>query len=308
MLCCICAPLTFYRTVDMKWNLGRLLCKLGPGLQATNVIVTAFSITAIALDRWDFIANKGKNSTKRFIVNSCLFLIWIMALVISLPLFISNDLKIIQLKSTKEELYSICGEIWFDMEIKYISTVVLALFQYVMPVIIIASSNYKICTFLRYHVKSTYSRRIKDTSKKTSSSLRHGKNADVKELESCTNTNKADDKIKIEIVHSSYSFKNDQKFARSKNILLLVSLSFIICWLPLLSYNMYLDFTNEKIQSSQNFGVTYLTTHVIAMTSCCINPILYGLENTNFKQELHNIVSTYFSTNNTKAENEELKD
>ena len=53
-----------------------------------------------------------------------------MAAAISIPLFIVNDVKIIQLKSSKEVLYSVCEEIWFDTELKYIYTSTIMLFQY----------------------------------------------------------------------------------------------------------------------------------------------------------------------------------
>lgn len=308
LICSICAPLTMYRAVDVKWNLGRLLCKLGPGLQSSNVIVTAFSITAIALDRWDFIANKGKNSTKKFIVNFGLFTIWILAFCVSIPLFIVNDLKVIQLKSSKEVLYSVCEEIWFDMDFKYIFSVTIMLFQYGFPVIVIASANFKIINFLRYHVKTTYSKSLK--------SKPHQKSTIKRPLKSMTNTDekesvqgedsmsKTEEKIKIEVVQC-YSFKNARKFSRSRNILLLVSLSFIICWLPLLLFNTFLDFSKEKNLKGSTIAALYIISHLIAMTSCCINPVLYGLENTNFKQELQNMVTTYFSTNGTKGDNDE---
>ena len=309
LICSICAPLTMYRTVDVKWNLGRLLCKLGPGLQSSNVIVTAFSITAIALDRWDFIANKGKNSTKKFIVNFGLFTIWILAFCISIPLFIVNDLKVIQLKSTKEVLYSVCEEIWFDMDFKYIFSVTIMLFQYGFPVVVIASANYKIINFLRYHVKTTYSKSLKSRTDCKKSIKRPNKSTtNTGEIESeqvDDASNKTEEKIKIEVVQC-YSFKNKKKFSKSRNILLLVSLSFIICWLPLLLFNTFLDFSKEKNLKGSTIGALYIISHIIAMTSCCINPILYGLENTNFKQELQNMVTTYFSTNGTRADQEEF--
>ncbi len=182
------------------------------------------------------------------------------------------------------------------------------LFQYGFPVIVIASANFKIINFLRYHVKTTYSKSFKSkTDKKTLSMIKRpyksATNIEEKETEQGDNPGiNAEEKIKIEIVHS-YSFKNDRKFSRSRNILLLVSLSFIVCWLPLLLFNLFLDFSKEKNLKGSTIGALYIMSHLIAMTSCCINPILYGLENTNFKQELQNMVSSYFSTNGTKIEN-----
>ena len=178
------------------------------------------------------------------------------------------------------------------------------------PVIIIASANFKIINFLRYHVKTTYSKnpKKKKETKREFSLKRLNKIPEIiEENESCNtlDATKSEDKIKIEIIQN-YSFKNDKKFARSKNILALVSLSFIVCWLPLLLFNTFLDFSKEKTLKGQTVAITYLITHLIAMTQCCINPILYGLENTNFKHELYNMVSTYFSTTGTKVENDDL--
>ena len=55
----------FKRYIWIDWRLGRLLCKLAPGLQATISLVCVFSIATIAVDRWIFILNTGKNKTKK---------------------------------------------------------------------------------------------------------------------------------------------------------------------------------------------------------------------------------------------------
>jgi hypothetical protein len=284
--------------MDVKWDLGRILCKLGPGLQTTNALVCAFSITAIAVDRWHFIVNQGKD--KKLLMSISIFLIWAVSFLTAVPSFIVNDEKVFQLKSTKEVLYVVCEEIWFDLSFKYIYSIVVVLFQYVLPVIIIASTNYKICSFLHFHVASLYSHKFK----------RGFQREDENKAQIVHESLVMNDKSVIVAKQNSFYDDGDysssyersasttvirtgsKKFTKSKNLLLLVSLCFAFCWLPLILLNICLDFLPAlKNLDGMEMASVYLIGHLVAVSSCCMNPILYGLENTNFKNEIGYMVS-----------------
>lgn len=70
-------------------------------------MVTAFSIATIAIDRWQFITASGKDRSTTLSTFLCILLIWILALIISLPSFIVNDLKYVKLVETNETLYKV---------------------------------------------------------------------------------------------------------------------------------------------------------------------------------------------------------
>lgn len=50
-LCAFSIPFMTYKTLRHTWIFGQFLCRLAPFFQATNVLVSTMSITAIALDR-----------------------------------------------------------------------------------------------------------------------------------------------------------------------------------------------------------------------------------------------------------------
>lgn len=50
-LCLVCMPFTLVSILKRRWTLGLLLCKAVPALQGANIMVSAGTITAIAMDR-----------------------------------------------------------------------------------------------------------------------------------------------------------------------------------------------------------------------------------------------------------------
>ncbi|XP_060068483.1 neuropeptide Y receptor type 1-like [Ylistrum balloti] len=72
-----------------------------------------------------------------------------------------------------------------------------------------------------------------------------------------------------------------------KNIILLTSIavSFAITWLPLTLTNLLADL-NYQLFTGINFNWLKAICHLLAMSSVCINPIIYGWFNSNFRREI----------------------
>lgn len=51
LLCLVCMPFTLVSILKRRWTLGLLLCKMVPAIQGANIMVSAGTISAIALDR-----------------------------------------------------------------------------------------------------------------------------------------------------------------------------------------------------------------------------------------------------------------
>ena len=81
---------------------GGLLCKLVAGLQATSIFVSAISITAIALDRYQVIVNPTRQACHPLKTMITLTCIWILALILASPLFYYRTVESISLKSLSE--------------------------------------------------------------------------------------------------------------------------------------------------------------------------------------------------------------
>jgi hypothetical protein len=289
LLCSICAPLTLQRYLSINWRYGRALCRLGPFFQQTNTLVSVFSIVTIAIDRWIFILNTGKDNTKKIFLYGSLILIWTLAVVLCLPVYLVTDQINVRLKGMNENLIQLCEERWplnFDHNMKHMYLILIILIQFVVPVMIVVATNLKICYFL-IHMPTFYSSEIYKKSKtnlNANQAINENQQLETTESSSRKNllSNNSENLAAVVKRHNK-----TRKFARSKRILLFVCGSFVFCWLPLLILNIYLDFFNMKyIVNEEHLGPIFLTFHLIAMLSSCINPILYGLLNKNFYQSL----------------------
>ena len=59
---------------------------------------------------------------------------------------------------------------------------------------------------------------------------------------------------------------------------------FVVCWLPLNVLHVAQEY-NEQLPFWDKFLITFLVTHLIAMSSVVYNPFLYAWMNENFKKE-----------------------
>ncbi|XP_069141049.1 neuropeptide Y receptor type 6-like [Argopecten irradians] len=72
-----------------------------------------------------------------------------------------------------------------------------------------------------------------------------------------------------------------------KNIILLTSITvvFALTWLPLTLINLLADI-NYELFTGINWNWLIAICHILAMSSVCINPIIYGWFNSNYRREI----------------------
>ncbi|XP_023667470.2 neuropeptide Y receptor Y8a [Paramormyrops kingsleyae] len=81
--------------------------------------------------------------------------------------------------------------------------------------------------------------------------------------------------------------------ARHINVMLVcIVVAFALCWLPLHVFNTLFDWNDQALRSCQHDAV-FSACHLLAMASTCVNPIIYGFLNSNFKKELGAILRRY---------------
>ncbi|KAG7169641.1 Neuropeptide F receptor-like 2 [Homarus americanus] len=73
---------------------------------------------------------------------------------------------------------------------------------------------------------------------------------------------------------------------RTTILLTSIAVTFAICWLPWHVVNLLADFNYAGFQEPEYFYVVFGSCHAVAMSSACINPILYGWLNTNLRKEM----------------------
>ena len=87
----------------------------------------------------------------------------------------------------------------------------------------------------------------------------------------------------------SRAMKEASRHRKNSTLLMSIAVMFALCWFPLTLLNFLADF-NHKLFMFQNFLLAFAVAHILAMISACLNPIMYGWFNTNFRTEFTNVV------------------
>uniref|UniRef100_A0A3Q0SB61 Neuropeptide Y receptor Y4 n=1 Tax=Amphilophus citrinellus TaxID=61819 RepID=A0A3Q0SB61_AMPCI len=78
--------------------------------------------------------------------------------------------------------------------------------------------------------------------------------------------------------------------SRRINIMLVALITvFALCWLPLTIFNVVSDWNQEALPVCHH-NLLFSLCHLLAMSSTCINPIIYGFLNSNFRQEVSEVL------------------
>ncbi|KAK9543067.1 hypothetical protein VZT92_000876 [Zoarces viviparus] len=98
------APVEASSYLSEEWLFGRVGCKVIPFIQLTSVGVSAFTLTALAADRYRAIVKPLKIRTSS--TTTCIVLraalIWLLSLVLAIPEAVFSDLHTINVTSTNE--------------------------------------------------------------------------------------------------------------------------------------------------------------------------------------------------------------
>ena len=84
----------------------------------------------------------------------------------------------------------------------------------------------------------------------------------------------------------------NQRMTHSRRVnVMLVALvtAFALCWLPLTMFNVVSDWYQEALPVCHH-DLLFSLCHLLAMSSTCINPIIYGFLNSNFRQEVREML------------------
>ncbi|XP_006276240.2 neuropeptide Y receptor type 4-2 [Alligator mississippiensis] len=65
--------------------------------------------------------------------------------------------------------------------------------------------------------------------------------------------------------------------------------AFAICWLPLHIFNTIEDWNYKAIPPCHH-NLIFSLCHLVAMASTCVNPVIYGFLNSNFKKEMKSLI------------------
>ncbi|KAG7276724.1 hypothetical protein CRUP_006903 [Coryphaenoides rupestris] len=169
LMCVVCLPVTLTYTLMDRWVLGETLCKLTPYVQCISVTVSIFSLVLIAMERYQLIIHP--TGWKPVVGQSYLAvaLIWVVAGLISTPFLCFHVLDSLPLQNfslpfpTPPVLHDhwLCVESWPTDGTRLAYTTSLLVFQYFLPLALIAACYLRI--FLRLRRRKDIVERAQDS-------------------------------------------------------------------------------------------------------------------------------------------------
>uniref|UniRef100_A0A672JHG7 Neuropeptide Y receptor Y4 n=1 Tax=Salarias fasciatus TaxID=181472 RepID=A0A672JHG7_SALFA len=271
LVCVFCLPFTVIYTLMDHWVFGSLLCRLVPFIQCVSVTVSVLSLVFIALERHQLIINPSGWKPSIPQAYMAVVLIWILAFFTSSPflqVFPQAYLNASQpqpVPYTHKNSSSLPNS--FRSVFSYTPTAThmeacvehwpshqhrVAYTTWLLLFQYCGPLLLVLLCYVRVFVR-----------------LRHRKDM----------LDRARTPESQRMTHS-----------RRINIMLIALITaFALCWLPLTIFNVVSDWHQEALPICHH-NLLFSLCHLLAMSSTCINPIIYGFLNSNFRQEVREIL------------------
>uniref|UniRef100_A0A8R1HP41 G_PROTEIN_RECEP_F1_2 domain-containing protein n=2 Tax=Caenorhabditis japonica TaxID=281687 RepID=A0A8R1HP41_CAEJA len=85
LMCLTSLPITFITNVYKQWFFSSPICKLIPLVQGASIFVSSFSLSAIALDRYNLVVRPHKQKLSTRSAMMIALLIWVISVVVCMP-------------------------------------------------------------------------------------------------------------------------------------------------------------------------------------------------------------------------------
>ena len=204
---------------------------------------------------------------RRFGAAMALISIWIISLLMASPLLIFNVRQAVE-PFPGMVLYYVCVEqpnMHYEKGAYSIASMV---FQYIVPIVIVTVAHARICNKLKYRMI----------------------NQNVSHVSSNVN---------------SFQKRKNEREARRKRktnmLLVMIAVIFISSWLPLNVFNIMADFHPNLLQDIDKRNLVFPICHLLVLSSACMNPVLYGWLNDNFRKEFVSVLCCHCCLEMQKA-------
>lgn len=293
LVCVFCLPFTVIYTLMDHWVFGSLLCRLVPFIQCMSVTVSVLSLVFIALERHQLIINPSGWKPSIPQAYMVVGLIWILAC------FTSSPFLAFQLLTSEPYANVILPESQLHHQASpqtYLNA------SPPQPV----SYTYKNSSSLPNSYRTLFS--YVPTSPHMEACLEHWPSQQHRLAYTtwlllfqycgplllvllCYV------RVFVRLRHRKDMLDRartpeSQCMSHSRRInIMLVALitAFALCWLPLTIFNVVSDWNQEALPICHH-NLLFSLCHLLAMSSTCINPIIYGFLNSNFRQEVREVL------------------
>lgn len=295
LVCVFCLPFTVIYTLMDHWVFGSLLCRLVPFIQCMSVTVSVLSLVFIALERHQLIINPSGWKPSIPQAYFVLILIWILACFSSSPFLafqlLTNEpyTNVIPVLPPSSLHHQVSPQ-------AYLNTSTPQSVSYIFKNSSVPPNSYR--TLFSYfsaapHMEAclehwpSQQHRLAYTTWlllfqycgplllvllcyiRVYVRLRHRKDM---------------------LDRSRTPESHRMTHSRRINIMLVALITaFAFCWLPLTVFNVLSDWNQDALPICHH-NLLFSLCHLLAMSSTCINPIIYGFLNSNFRQEVREVL------------------
>ncbi|KAK6187706.1 hypothetical protein SNE40_005670 [Patella caerulea] len=140
----ICCPFTFVSNfILMYWPFGTIMCPLVTYTQIVVVLLCAFTLVAMSLDKYMAIVYPLKPKLSRRHAKYIIIVTWFLAFILPVPTAVTSTIYYSNITDHPSAMGQ-CLEQWNYPTQKYIYSIVVMLLQYFVPLLVLLVTNARI--------------------------------------------------------------------------------------------------------------------------------------------------------------------
>ncbi|XP_078659312.1 neuropeptide FF receptor 1-like [Branchiostoma floridae x Branchiostoma belcheri] len=239
-----CMPFTLVDNIVYGWPFGVVMCKLSAATTVISVVASVLTLVAIAVDRYCAVVHPTKDIITLPRMVQSIAIIWLLAILIALPVIFVK----------REEPYNppLCTEewpsygSWSSRDFQKMFSLTLFVFSFVGPLLIITILYMRIAYRIWFRKAPGDERNVSEQARETAT------------------------KKKVKVI----------------KMLIVVVVVFALSWLPLHTLILVDDamsYSVDSVYSVVVHGYCFPVAHWLSYFNSCVNPIIYGYFNHNFR-------------------------
>uniref|UniRef100_A0A3P9MPZ1 Neuropeptide FF receptor 1 n=1 Tax=Oryzias latipes TaxID=8090 RepID=A0A3P9MPZ1_ORYLA len=255
-----CIPTTLVDNLITGWPFSNTVCKMSGFVQGVSVSASVFTLVAIAVERFRCIVYPLQPKLTLLVAKVAIVSIWVLAVVILCPAAVALTVEKVPFHYMVHNndfnqtlpLYT-CYENFANPQMRKIYTAVLFAHIYLLPLAVITLMYISIGVKLCSSV-------VANREPQLANIRRHGQ----------------------QMV--------SQKKIKVVKMLVVVTLLFMVSWLPLWTLMMMTDYGGlDRDQLDLLTSYIFPFAHWLAFSNSSVNPIVYGYYNKNFKRGFQSV-------------------
>ena len=249
----ICIPLEIPIEIKGYWIYGKVFCKIFYPIQTASIYGSVFTLVALSFSRYWAIIHPFRTQPSVTYAKVLIGVIWVCSVVFVVPY-----ISVLEFKD------GYCGETWTASQ-KRIYTVAIFVFQFVLPMFVIAVAY--CCIMYEFSFR-----------KKSSSSI-----------------------VSV-VLPARGKCKQQSENRKVVKLLLIITVTFAVCVLPYHTIGLLGEFYSHTFNY---YNDILLASYMLLYINSCLNPIIYNVFNERFREtfkELYKTLIAYLCLRSVKNE------